>query len=199
MTGAERQARYRKRLRKSINRRARTAYKLATEKARKKASREASAARRLALRSALELPDGIDLRRGAYDVAMADIADASIPLILTNPLCDEEGMRWLARFAARTLIPGGTLICYGDQATLPRDLKLFGEHLRYWWQGCLCLNFEVRRDEAGVRSGYRPILWFGKGRRRDRRYVSDVMHLGAAIWPWIEALTDPGETIERDL
>jgi hypothetical protein len=38
---------------------------------------------------------------------------------------------WLARFAARVLIPGGSLICYTGLALLPRDHRIFGEHLTY--------------------------------------------------------------------
>jgi predicted methyltransferase len=56
-------------------------------------------------------------------VVLADIPDNSVPLILTDPPYGDEAAplyEWLALWARRVLIPGGSLICYTGQSRLDR-------------------------------------------------------------------------------
>jgi hypothetical protein len=78
MTGAEREARRRKRKGKSINRRRRKLYKG------KKLSAVA-AARREASRNAPPLPDGAELRIGDCRKVLNNLENDSVALILTDP------------------------------------------------------------------------------------------------------------------
>jgi hypothetical protein len=60
-----------------------------------------------------------------------------VPLILTDPPygnAAEPLYRWLADFATRVLIAGGSLICFTGTARLNRDMRIFDERLKYWWQ-----------------------------------------------------------------
>jgi hypothetical protein len=209
MIGAERQARYRKRLRKSINRKARTKY-------REDKQGDATQLHRAASRAALPIADGFDYRIGDARVVLADIPDNSVPLILTDPPYGHEAeplYRWLAEFAARVLIPGGSLICYTGQGKLDRDMAILGARLKYWW---LCMMPHIERQKlfgSGVLATFKPVLWFVKDHRRKlpsgtRPLMSDefkspkrdkLAHAWAqgegGVWIPIEHLTEPGELI----
>jgi hypothetical protein len=203
MTAAERQARRRARKGKSINRRRRTLYKLKkTAPARK---------RREALRNGMVIPDGMDLRIGDARIVLADIADDSVPLILTDPPygnAAEPLYSWLAQFAARVLVPGGSLICYTGQALLLRDAQILSEHLRYWWTFAMLHHQAQRFMGKFVCVEWKPALWFVKDERRGRSLLPDVLRPArrdkslhewsqgdGGIAPLIEHLTDPGEMI----
>jgi hypothetical protein len=206
MTDAERQARRRKRKGKSINRRRRTLRKEAKLST-------AAAARREASRNAPPLPDGAELRIGDCREALADIADNSIPLILTDPPYGKEAeplYKWLAEFAARVLIPGGSLICYTGSTMLHRDLSFFKAQpaLREY---PLCRMVHTHPQQLyglGILATDKPVLWFAKGHSRHRtlmptEFVSPrpdkLAHAWAqgegGVWVPIEHLSEPGELI----
>jgi hypothetical protein len=58
-----------------------------------------------------------------------------------------------------------------------------------------------------IRNGFRPVLWFSKGPRRNQLIVPTLARSSAkdkslhpwqqgdAVWQWIEPLTDPGELV----
>jgi hypothetical protein len=208
MTGAERQARHYARKRKSINR---------LRRARRKQAKKGDAAqlRREASRNAPPLPDGMGLRIGDCRTVLADIPDNSIPLILTDPPYGDEAeplYRWLADFAARVLIPGGSLICLTGQARLDRDMAILGSRLRYWWLRFMIHDTHQRLFGRRVLVGHKPFLHFVKGhlRRLEGRspLIPDVIHTGGrdksshewgqgdgGVQVFIEHLTDPGESI----
>jgi DNA modification methylase len=187
-----------------MNRQARARYKRAKQG-------EAARLRREVSRAAEPIPDGLDLRIGDCRVLFSDIADNSVPLILTDPPYGDDAellYRWLAQFAARVLIPGGSLVCYTGQSTLPRDVSIFGEHLRYWWQLIMLHDQSQRLPGKFVIANYKPVLWYVKGHRRGRTMVPDLlispardklMHGWAqgegGVWQVIEHLTEPGELI----
>ena len=121
---------------------------------------------------------GYDYRIGDARLALADVEDESIPLIITDPPYGDEAeplYRWLAAYAARVLVPGGSLICYTGQSTLIRDGVIFGEHLKYWWTNIMLHDAAQRLAGKFVIPGFKPILWFVKGFRRGRSLVSDVV------------------------
>jgi DNA modification methylase len=163
------------------------------------------------------LPDGAKLLHGDARIVLNDIKDNSVAAIITDPPygnAAEPLYRWLAEFAARVLIPGGSLICYTGQACLSRDIKIFEEHLTYWW---LCHMRHTQPQKlfgAGVLVTFKPVLWFVKGQRRRslpsgrRPLMTDgfispardkLAHAWAqgegGVWVPIEHLTDPFELI----
>jgi hypothetical protein len=124
----------------------------------------------------------------------------------------EHLYRWLADFAAKVLVPGGSLICYTGSTTWLRDANIFAAHLEYQPLLFMLHDQEQRLGGKNIRVGQRPVLWFTKGPRRRRetrpyqcqvptlaRCVKDKELLpwqqGDAVWQWIDPLTDPGELI----
>jgi hypothetical protein len=94
-------------------------------------------AKREASRQAPVLLDGLEMRIGDCRKVLADIPDSSVPLVLTDPPYSDDAeplYQWLAEWSARVLIPGGSLICCTGHSRLDRDMRNFGEHLRYWWE-----------------------------------------------------------------
>jgi predicted methyltransferase len=80
------------------------------------------------------LPGLLEYRIGDCGVVLADIPPNSVPLILTDPPYGDAAKplyEWLAQWASRVLIPGGSLICFTGQSRLNRDMRIFGEHLKY--------------------------------------------------------------------
>lgn len=138
-------------------------------------SREAdsvkTAVRELARREALqredssELPAQVQIRRGDFRVALADIPPSSVDAIITDPPYLQEHMPlWndLGAFASRVLKPDGVLIAYIGQAHLIEGLTALASHLRYWW------TLALRHQHAGyvvnggrrVINRWKPLLLF---------------------------------------
>ena len=157
------------------------------------------------------LPDGMELRIGDCRIVLADVPDNSVPLILTDPPYLEEAeplYQWLAEFAARVLIPGGSLICYTGHWSLNRDMKIFDEHLRYWWVMAMMHHQSKRLPGKFIIADFKPVLWYVKERRRGRSLVPDVLlppkrekdehewgQGEGGVTKLIEHLTSPGELI----
>jgi hypothetical protein len=177
--------------------------------------KEAAAAetkrRRQASRNAKPLPDGADLRIGDAREVLEDVADDSVALVLTDPPYGDEAeplYDWLAKWATRVLIPGGSLICYTGQSRLDRDMRILGEHLRYWWLLAMMHHQSQRLPGKFVVAEFKPVLWFVKDNRRGRTLVNDVLRppkrekddhdwsQGEGGVPLlVEQLTAPGELI----
>jgi hypothetical protein len=173
---------------------------------------EDSKMRRLDSMTAPPLQNGMDLRIGDCRVVLSDIADDSIPLILTDPPYEDGAeplWQWLGEFANRALVPGGSLICYFGQANIDKILQsLKAGDMKYWWL-CAMLHEQAQRLPGRfVTVNYKPILWFVKEFRRGRTLVPDIVYSerrnkAAHAWgqgeggvsQWIHQLTDPGETI----
>jgi hypothetical protein len=157
-----------------------------------------------------------EFRIGDCREVLRDILLASVALILTDPpwLNGSEPLyRWLADFAARVLVPGGSLICYTGSTTWFRDATIFAAHLQPH-PLLFMLHDQQQRMRGGetIRVGMRPVLWFTKGprrRRETRPYQCEVPTLarcvkdkslhpwqqGDGAWQWIEPLTDPGDLV----
>lgn len=153
-----------------------------------------------------------EIHGGDFADALADVKPCSVALILTDPPYAQTNLPdygRLSAFAADKLVDGGSLLCYVGHSTLPGALDELGRHLRYWW--CLALEHRgggQRLPGKWVRIKWKPILWFVKGTRRDRVYVSDIIH-GAIpskqlhewaqgideVIPLIEGLTSPGDLV----
>jgi len=166
--------------------------------------------RREVSRSASILPDAVDYRIGDAREVLADIPDCSVNMILTDPPYGDEAeplYRWLAEWSARVLMPGGSLVCYTGQSRLNRDIRIFDEHLRYWWLLTMKHDQAQRLPGKFVVAESKPVLWYVKDYRRGRTLVNDMIssERDRSAHPWaqgsggvaflIENLTEPGEFI----
>jgi hypothetical protein len=171
---------------------------------------EGTRTRRLGSLTAPPIESGMDLRIGDCRVMLTNIADASIPLILTDPPYGDAAeplYRWLAQWAERVLIPGGSLVCYTGQARLNRDMKIFDECLTYWWTAVMLHDVAQRLAGKFVIPQYKPVLWYVKEYRRGRTLVPDVLNAtrdksehawaqgDGGVRVWIHHLSEPGEII----
>jgi hypothetical protein len=199
LTAAQRQSRWREK-----KRRAEVAAKYAVSREHRRLSR-----------SAPEIEP--EFRLGDCREVLRDIPVASVALILTDPPwgnASEPLYRWLADFASRVLVPGGSLLCYTGETTWYRDATIFAAHLQPH-PLLFMLHDQERRMRGGevIRIGMRPVLWFTNGprrRRETRPHQSEVPTLarssgkdkalhpwqqGDAVWQWIEPLTDRGDLV----
>jgi hypothetical protein len=199
LTNAEHQARWR------------TKQKSKAKAAKFAASRE----RRAASRSAPLIEP--EFRVGDFRKVLADIPAASAALILTDPPYAKSAaplLPDLADFAARVLMPGGSLLCAIGGTSYEAAFLAFRERLTFRWPLTLLHTQERPMKGMFVRIGGRPVLWFTSGPRRNRLMVPTVIRpidfggksrssdkslhpwqQGNAIWQWVEPLTDPGELI----
>lgn len=184
---------------------------LARNKLLKAAAAKETRARREASRVARVIPDAMDLRIGDAREVLADMPDASVALVLTDPPYGDEAAplyAWLGQWAARVLVPGGSLICYTGQSRLDRDMRLLGEHLRYWWLLAMLHHQSQRLPGKFVIAEFKPVLWYVKEKRRGRTLVNDLLRSPArdktdhnwaqgegGVHLLIEQLTDPGELV----
>lgn len=142
---------------------------------RKAASIAASREWRRKSREALPLPDGMDFRVGDCRVVLNDIKPDSAAVYLADPPyghAAEELCRFVAGHAARTLMPGGSLLYYSDKLYMPRDMAILCAHLT--WHTFVVLLYDQQQRFHGTKYdlgiGNRPILWFTKGSRADGPY-----------------------------
>jgi len=103
----------------------------------------------------------------ARELAKA-IPDNSIDLIFTDPPYIQKHMHlygWLAEEAARSLKPGGLLLCYVGTYWKYNVIQDLGKHLDYFWD-FIALNRGNRPImwQRHVLAGYKSILAFSKGK-----------------------------------
>jgi ParB-like chromosome segregation protein Spo0J len=97
------------------------------------------------------------------------VDDASVGLIFTDPPWQTEFAPQyadLGRFAARVLVPGGSLITYVGQHSLPTALALLTEHLTWWWPLTVLHSATATLTGKGVQVTTKPLLWLVKGHSR---------------------------------
>ena len=104
----------------------------------------------------------------------------SVQLVLTDPPYDEVSVDLYgaaAEAAQYVLRPGGSLLVYSGHKYLGEVIAAMAPHLRYWWTFAL-LEEGPRQllQKLGVRSSWKPILWFVKGTRGDvAAIVPDIL------------------------
>jgi hypothetical protein len=149
---------------------------------------------------------------------LADIADSSVALILTDPPYGTKAeplYRWLAAFAARVLIPGGSLICYTGNVGHGRRMRTFAAHLVEQPQLVMLhtTSQNLHGSNAHIRADHKPVLHYTKGPRRrvthgvgpllptvlrtggkDKRLHEWAQGDGGTV-PLIDTLTEPGELV----
>lgn len=166
--------------------------------------------RRDVSRAATVLPDAMDYRTGDSRREMESVPDRSLTLVLTDPPYGDESVplyEWLAEWAARKLIPGGSLICYTGQSRLNRDMRIFDQRLRYWWLLTMRHDRAQRLPGKFIIAESKPVLWYVNEYRRGRTLINDMIssERDQSAHPWaqgsggvaflIENLTEPGEMI----
>jgi hypothetical protein len=188
-----------------LQRRWRANLKRKAEVAKYAASRE----RRAKSRAAPPIPP--DFRTGDCREVLGDIAADSVALVLTDPPWADAALPlipWLADFAARVLVPGGSLLCFiGGLTSWRRIGNILGKHLDDR-PLLTALNTQARPlPGLFVRAEVGHVLWFTKGPRRNRLMVPNLIRSsgkdkslhpwqqGDAIWQWVEPLTDPGDLV----
>lgn len=153
-----------------------------------------------------------DIRDGDFAKVLADVPDGTVALILTDPPYPSKYLKeWskLGKFAANKLVDGGSLLAYSGQGNMPEVINRLSEHMRYWWTLALTHGHGSQNLPGKfVTIGWKPILWYVKNKRRDRRYVADRVSGSAArktahewgqgrdeLKPLIESLTASGDLI----
>lgn len=117
-----------------------------------------------------ELPKNCDLRLGDFREKAKDIPDNSVDLIFTDPPYGNDSIPLyedLAILASRVLKPGGSLVTYVGQYTIPEILnKILSKGLKYRWP--------IIVEHTGHSTAYhgnkifvrcKPLFWFTKGEK----------------------------------
>jgi hypothetical protein len=142
---------------------------------------------------------------GDYRVEGHVVDDNSVDLIFTDPPYDRETLPQyadLAKFAARVLVPGGSLVAYVGHYGLPDVLPLMTPHLRFWWQLALIhTGGTAKLLGTGVYVTWKPLLWFIKGQRRAKNVFRDSVKCepGNKILDheWAQGTAGPNYYIEQ--
>jgi hypothetical protein len=143
---------------------------------RRRLAREAGWAARAAAGAALHLEG---FHHGDFRDVAKSIPDGSVDLVFTDPPYTRDCLPLygaLAEVAAAKLVEGGSLVCYVGQYLLPDVLNLVMPHLRYWWTAAaIHTEPRARMREYGVKVGWKPLLWFVKGRWDRHTFVKDTL------------------------
>lgn len=133
-------------------------------------ARDAKAARERAAKPTPILPVACDFRLGDFRDVLADIPDASIDVILTDPPYPAKFLPlWtdLAMFAKRALTSTGMLVAMSGQANLPDVMVRLGEHLPYRWTIAFLMPGGANVVHARkVHTNWKPVLVYGANDRR---------------------------------
>lgn len=155
--------------------------------------------------------DSCNILVGDLRVLGPDVDSNSVDLIFTDPPYGKEHVadyEELAKFGARVLKPNGSLLCYAGQSTLPDALAVMTPHLTYWWTISMKHGGPTQRFPGKwVWIGWKPILWFVKGGRREQSFIADFIEskpskshheweqgIEEALY-YIEHLTVPNELV----
>ncbi|MDR7401311.1 MAG: site-specific DNA-methyltransferase [Armatimonadota bacterium] len=141
---------------------------------------------------------------GDFRTVGAQIPDNSVALVLTDPPYGRDSLSLygdVAAFAARVLMPGGSLVVYAPTYALPEVFSMMTDHLRFWW--AFALVHTGRRAlvrSHGVRTAWKPLLWFIKGGRADtQRIIEDIVEgrEEKTEHEWRQGVAEAATIIER--
>lgn len=146
----------------------------------------------------------VTLYHGDCRDILPQLAPESVQFLFTDPPYDLASVPLYgdaARLGAPLLRVGGHFVCYIGTAHLGACFAQVSPHLRYWW------TFAVQMKKCytylpgkWVQSDWKPLLWFVKGGRTDKRYVPDVLHSGGkskSRHPWEQSVVDARWLIAR--
>jgi hypothetical protein len=180
--------------------------------------REAERIKALALgaeqgvRDTLRLGDGVEIRTGDFRAVLADVPDASIDLLFTDPPYHAQFLPlWddLAVLAARVLKPGHLLVAYSGNLHADRVIAALGDHLEFVTTGAVFMPGRHQLLHGPqVFTTSKPLLFFSAGRYKPRRPFQNgywVRKPEKTLHPWqqeagcaryyVETLTQPGELV----
>lgn len=148
-------------------------------KIQKKRDKESEKAERAAKGAKLE-SEGFIV--GDFREVAKSIPDETVDVLFTDPPYHREHLELYAgaaEVAARVLKDGGSLLCYCGQYLVPQIIEAMSPHLRFWW---ICAvqhgGKKARMNEYGIVVNWKPVLWFVKGTRGDKRTFIDDMVMG---------------------
>lgn len=148
---------------------------------------------------------------GDFAEECAKLAESSIDVIITDPPYPKEYLDLfgkLAEIANRVLKPGGSLVTLVPHIWLPQILEQMSKHLDFHWVLAYHQPGATARIWGSrVIVGWKPILWFVKG-KYDGDFVYDVVtstERDKEFHRWgqseggmrelVERFTKPGETV----
>jgi ParB-like chromosome segregation protein Spo0J len=161
---------------------------------------------------------GIEIRSGDFRQVLADVRDASIDAIVTDPPYDRAGVPLFedfARFAVRVLRPGRLAAIYAGNMELDEEMRLLERGgLTYVWHGAIFLRgrHTVVRKRL-VWGHHRSVLLYSAGPYRPLHWMDDTYFMESgrggpesrplhpwqqAVEPlrhWVTAVSEPGETV----
>jgi site-specific DNA-methyltransferase (adenine-specific) len=166
--------------------------------------------RRAKTRDPLPVPvvGAADIRLGDFREVLADVADGSIDVVLTDPPYPGEFLPlWsdLGAFAARVLRPDGLLVAMSGQLHLPEVYRRLSEHLPYRWTIAYVATGHATVVHARrIHSMWKPVVVYGGTSRR----LYDLARSGFAEkrdHPWgqsesgftslLQLVADPGQFV----
>ena len=108
-----------------------------------------------------------------------DIPDDSVDFIITDPPYPREYLylfEWLAITSKRILKPGGLLITLTGNAFFDLVFGSLNRHLDFYWIGGMKhAEGQVNRfHPKQILCGWKPALWFCKGKFRKHPYIFDI-------------------------
>jgi 16S rRNA G966 N2-methylase RsmD len=116
---------------------------------------------------------------GDFNDVLPTLPDESVDLIFTDPPYDKESIplyAQLAEHAKRILVPGGSLFAYVGHYAVGQVITDMSAHLKYWWLCAVKHGGPAKRfPGTWVFVGWKPLLWFVKGARRDKGMVADFI------------------------
>lgn len=146
----------------------------------------------------------LSLVHGDFRDRLADLPDASVDLLLTDPPYPSEFVPlWsdLGELAARVLGPRGLLIAWAPSLTLDEVHRRLGEHLTYGWQFALLLpGSNTRILGRHIIHAYRPVVAYTTGTWPAGAWGSDVLTSPTAekdAYRWQQSTAPAVELIER--
>ena len=140
------------------------------------------------------------------DFRNVQLTPNSIDFIFTDPPYPEiwfPNYADLAKLAADTLVPGGSLVTYCNQSQIPEIISFMKEAgLTYWHIISVILdNTYPRHFPRGIVYKYKPLLWFIKGTREENSdHISDVIYSKKPEkhkHPWEQSPIEPAHVIPR--
>ena len=142
------------------------------------------------------------------------VSDGSVGMVFADiPYSREWEPYWekLAGFASRVLKPGGHFLCMSGQDCLPGIMTTFASHLDWVWPLAVLYpgNNQAMIHHKKVRTGWKPILWFSKGKYeptdeiidtfsctgRQQKEYGDWQQGVEECQHYIKLLTQPGDLV----
>jgi DNA methylase/ParB-like nuclease domain len=117
-----------------------------------------------------KIPGDMSIQSGDFRKLGDSVADSILDMIFTDPPYDGEAVPLyaeLARFAARTLRPGGLCLAYSGQCHLPEVFAAMGEHLDYFWTFAIQLSASDGLVQGPkLRNQWKPIVAYVRKPRK---------------------------------